>query len=327
VSGSGEIKPAYLIAGGDQAKIGAALSRLRARAEREGGAGALESFGPADGRGAPDAEALIAALPAMSLIDSRRYLVADRVERWSQSQVQRVAGSLADVPSDTTVVLVSRERAPRKLAEAVERCGGQLLTFEPPKARQLPRWVVAEAEARGFTLERDAARLLVDRLGERTARLASELDRLALWAGPRGEVSVADLDAMVADTSEAMIWSLADAVVERRRADALASAEQLAAQGESVSYLIYGVAGRLRRAIRAVAELEAGRPAREIERELGMSPYAARMLLRSVRDASLPELKAATRAMADLEWWTRGGSSYPDDVALALAVGRAAGGG
>jgi DNA polymerase III delta subunit len=71
-TGSGGIKPAYLIAGTDAGKIDAALSRLRARAEREGGPGALESFTPAAGPQAPDADALIAAIPSMSLMASRR---------------------------------------------------------------------------------------------------------------------------------------------------------------------------------------------------------------------------------------------------------------
>jgi hypothetical protein len=56
-----------------------------------------------------------------------------------------------------------------------------------------------------------------------------------------------------------------------------------------------------------------------------MHPYAAKMLLRRVRNTNGPALRAATCAVADLEWWTRGGSDYPDDVALALAVARASG--
>jgi DNA polymerase-3 subunit delta len=326
VAADAEIKPAYLIAGGDEAKIEAALSRLRARAEREGATGGLESFGPADGRGAPDADRLVAALPALSLIGSQRYLLADNVERWNPAQVERVAEAIAEPQPQTTVVLVSRERPARKLVEAVKRVGGEFLNYEAPKARELPRWLVREAGGRGFTLEPDAARMLIERLGDRTARLANELDRLALWSEPGGEVTLADLERMVVDTSEAAIWSLADAVIERRRDAALAVAERLSAQGESVSYVVASVAARLRRAVRAVVELDAGRPAKEIELSLGMHPYAARMLVRSVRDASPAELEAATCAIADLEWWTRGGSDYPDDVALALAVGRAAGG-
>ena len=72
----------YLIAGTDQAKIDATRARLRARAEGDGGAGALEVFEPSEGRGAPDHEALLAAIPAMSLTETRRYLLADGVERW-----------------------------------------------------------------------------------------------------------------------------------------------------------------------------------------------------------------------------------------------------
>lgn len=319
------IKPAYLIAGNDEAKIAAALSRLRARAEREGGPGALESFGPADGQGPPDADGLIGALPAISLLGSRRYLLADRVERWSRKQADAVAAALAEPAPETTVVLVAHERAPKALADAVKRCGGEVLAYEAPRARELPRWLIAEARARGFALDPEAARLLVGRMGESTARLANELDRLALWAGPDGEVGTVDLEEMVADTSEAMIWTLSDAIVERRVGDALAAAERLAAQGESVSYMVYGVAGRLRRALQALGELEAGRPAQEVQAGLGMSPYAAKMLLRSIRDASPAELRAATAAIADLEWWTRGGSDYEEGIALSLAVGEAAG--
>ena len=56
-----------------------------------------------------------------------------------------------------------------------------------------------------------------------------------------------------------------------------------------------------------------------------MHPYAAKMLVQRVRNTNRGALRAATCAVADLEWWTRGGSDYPDDVALALAVARAAG--
>ena len=53
-----EMRPLYLIAGTDGAKIDATRARLRARAESEGGVGALEVFEPGEGRGAPDHEAL-----------------------------------------------------------------------------------------------------------------------------------------------------------------------------------------------------------------------------------------------------------------------------
>lgn len=323
------LAPAYLLAGDDHGKLDQALAALRARAEREDGPGALESFG---GDGAPDADALLAAVPAMSLTAERRYLLADGVERWSAAPAKAVIAALASLPPDLTVVLVAREssprtKAPKGLAEAVEAAGGEVRRYEAPRARDLPRRLMADAERRGFRLEADAARLLVDRLGDSTTRLAVELDRLALWAGEGGSVDADDLAAMVADTSEEVVWALSDALVDRDRQAAAAAAARLTAQGEAVTPLVYQAAKRLREARLALAGLEAGRSAAELERSLPMHPYAAKLLLGRVRNTSQEALRAATCAVADLEWWTRGGSDYPGDVALALAVARATGAG
>jgi len=329
-SSAGAIKPAYLIVGTDEGKIDAALGRLRVRAEREGGPGALESFGSSEA--APDPEALLAAMPSMSLMAERRYLVADGVERWTAKQASVAAAALANLPPDVTVALVAREspprtRAPKALADAVKSAAGEVLRYDAPKARDLPGRLVAEAAGRGFRLDPDAARLLVDRLGENTMRLVTEIERLSVWAGPDGQVSMEDLEAMVVDTSEEATWALSDAVVTGDRASAVRAAERLSAQGAAITSIVYQAARRLRDAQLAATELERGTPPKEVESKLRMHPYAARMLVRSVRGGSAVRLRASTCAIADLEWWTRGGSEYPEDVALTLSVLRAAGAG
>jgi DNA polymerase-3 subunit delta len=319
------MKAAYLIAGSDEAKIGAAVRRLRARADAEGGAGALEVFEPLGGSG-PDPDALIAGLAALSLTASRRYLLADRVERWGAAQAGRVADALADVGPDTTVVLIARGKPPKKLVKAVDASGGEVLTYDAPRERDLPAHLVADARERGFELEPAAARLLVERMGTSTVRLANELARLQLWAGEGGEVGISDLEAMVADTSEEATWSLSDALVERRPDAAALAAERLVSQGEGVTGLVYAIASRLRQAQIAVSGLEAGGSPKQVASSLDMHPYAATMLVKRLRGASLDELRSAIATVSDLEVWCRGGSDYDESVALTLAVRRAAGG-
>ncbi len=332
-----ELKPLYLITGDDDAKIDAALRQLRARAERDGGPGSLESFSPQSGDAAPDLDGLLTAIPALSLVASKRYLLADRIERLNARQTAELADAIAALPPDVTVVLVERSSSGRErpsraksearkaLASAVERAHGEVLDYAAPRARDLPRHLMREAERRGFTLEREAAELLVARMGERTARLACELDRLSLWAGSDGSVTRADLEEMVSDTSEEVSWTLSDAVVDHDAAAALAAAERLRLQGETVTALVWQVAKRLRAAHAAVSGVQAGRPAAEVERSLGLHPYAAKILMRRLRGASVEAVRASACAMGDLEWWTRGGADYPEDVALTLAVRRAAG--
>jgi len=318
------MRPLYLIAGTDSAKIEATRSRLRARAEREGGPGALEVFEPVEGRGMPDHEALLAAIPAMSLVGSRRYLLADGVERWRERQVAAVAEQIAALPPDLTLVLIARGKAPAKLLGAVKAAKGEIHVFEAPRARDLPRALVADAKRLGFRLEPAAARFLVERMGTDPVRLRNELQRLALWAGEGGEVGADDLAEMVADTSEAAVWSLSDALLERDAAAALSLAERLLAQGESVTGLVYGLASRLRSACAAAARLERGEPPAEVEASLKMHPYAAKQLVRRLRDAEPAALRAATEALADLERWTRGEAEYGDELAFTLALRRMA---
>lgn len=319
-----DMKPAYLLAGTDESKLTAALSRLRARAEREGGAGALEDFSGAPGS-MPDVDALVGAIPAISLTASRRYLLADGVERWKAAQVKAMAAALEEGVPDVTVVLVSRGAAPKGLAEAVGKAGGDVLAYEAPKKRDLPSWLMAAARERGFSLDPQAARTLVARLGDGTARLATELDRLAVWAGDGGTVDAEDIELLTADNSERAGWTLGDAIVARDVEAAVASADALLEQGEAVTPLVYGMASRLRSAHQAATMLEEGVPAQKVEAALPMAPYPSKMLVKSVRGVDPAELADAIGAVADLEWWTRGGSDYDDRVAMTLAVRRAAG--
>jgi DNA polymerase III subunit delta len=320
-----EMRALYLIAGTDGAKIDATRARLRARAEREASADALEVFEPGEGRGMPDHEALLAAIPALSLMESRRYLLVDGVERWRERQLEAVATAVGELPPDLTLVLIARGKAPAKLVKAAKAAKGEIHEFEAPKAREMPRALVADAQRLGFRLEPAAARVLVDRMGASPVRLQHELGRLALWAGEGGEVAVADLEEMVADTSEAAVWALSDALLESDVAAALRIGERLIEQGENVTGLIYGLASRLRGACAAAAQLEEGVPPKQVESSLKMHPYAAKQLVARLRDADLADLRLATEALAELELWCRGGADYGDELALTLALRRVAG--
>ncbi len=320
-----DLKPAYLIAGEDEAKISRARGRLRDRAEREGGPGALELFEAGEGRRSPDGEALIASLAAISLIASRRYLLVDGVEGWGKADTQQAIEALAQVPPETTVALVAHGKAPAGLAKAVEGAGGDVLSFDVPRERDLPKQLVGEARELGFALEPGAARLLVERLGPRPMRLRTELERLALWAEKGGGVGPDDLESMVSDTSEEAIWSLADAVVAGDEGETMRVAERLVAQGEALPRIVYSLAPRLRQALRAATELEAGKPAGEVAKGLAMHPYAAKMLVSKVKGRSPEDLDASIRAFADLELWSRGGSDYAEGVAFTLTLRRAIG--
>src|SRR3954451_4078093 len=91
-------KSAYLIHGDDHGRVAERRARLRALAEREGGASGAEIFEGDEST----PEAVAAALSAMTFATGRRFLIVDGVERWRDKDIERhLAPLLAAMPPGT----------------------------------------------------------------------------------------------------------------------------------------------------------------------------------------------------------------------------------
>ncbi|MGP8252587.1 MAG: DNA polymerase III subunit delta, partial [Terracidiphilus sp.] len=84
------------------------------------------------------------------------------------------------------------------------------------------RWAVATAQAGGVKLEPDAARELVDALGADMMLVASELEKLLLYATGRGRITLGDVETMVLSAKQRSLYELTDAISAKDRVRALA---------------------------------------------------------------------------------------------------------
>src|SRR5581483_9036457 len=84
------------------------------------------------------------------------------------------------------------------------------------------RWVVSTAQEEQSRIEPDAARELVDALGADMMLIASELEKLLLYGGARGKITLGDVETMVLAAKQRSLYELTDAISSRDRARALA---------------------------------------------------------------------------------------------------------
>jgi DNA polymerase-3 subunit delta len=104
---------------------------------------------------------------------------------------------------------------------------------------ELRRYAVHEARqeaetlirAAGFRMDADALDLLVDALGADIARIAVEIEKLALYAGAR-TVGVDDVTGLVPDARSTTVFALVNALGRRDRARALEYLDTLTREGE-----------------------------------------------------------------------------------------------
>ena len=317
-----DLKPVYLIAGDDDAKIDAWRGRVRARAEQEHGPGGLEQFdGKVDGAGA-----VAAALATMTFAAGSRYLLAEPVEGWKADDVAELEPSLAAMPPDTVLVLIARGKGPAKLAKAVEAGGGEVRDYGAPKPWELPKWVIARAREEGLAMDAEGAKQLIQAVGTRQQQLQREVEKLRIGLHPRTQVTAADIDSLAAGDATAQVYDLADSIVAADLPGALALTEELTAADERPGRLTYRIVSRLRDVHRAVVLLDSGMPEQKAGSALGMPPWAVKRTLAQARKADREVLERALEAFAEFELESRGGGDrdLDEDTAFTMTLVSAA---
>jgi DNA polymerase-3 subunit delta len=293
--------PVYLLTGNDRPKIVRALRRLRARFGDE----SVEQL-TADSASGADAVAACNALGLFAAGEGGRLILVEGVERWKKADVDEVAAYLDDPVPGAVLALLALE-TPRSdaLAKAVAKTG-RVLTFDAPKPRDLPAWVLAQFQARGATVDQEAARALVEIVGDDLDALATEADKIATWAAGH-PIGRADVERLATPAREAAAWAITDAWGERDLPALLAATEAELHRRDA-----FGISTRLAahvalvRSVRLLAGEGVG--AREIAKRLKIHEFRVRKALSHADRYTQDELDAAVVHLAALDAAIKGAS-------------------
>ena len=184
------------------------------------------------------------------------------------------------------------------------------------------RWLFAEAEKQQIKLEQDAARELVDALGADMMLIASEFEKLSLYAGIKKLITLGDVETMVLAAKQRSLYELTDAISSKDKQRALILLDGLLNASDGGEDAAIGHLYMLARTFRQMLVIleKNVRDSRAIWQALWqgfrMPPFAAEDLIRQARRyKSKRELTRALRliARADLEL-----RSQPPDKKLVL---------
>jgi DNA polymerase-3 subunit delta len=311
-----ELKPVYLITGGDRPKIQRALRRLRTRI----GENAVEVLAASDAAGA-DA---VAACNSMGLLGGgRRLVIVENVELWKAADAKVLAEYLADPAPDTVLALVAAElKKDSALAKAAGKAG-EILTYDVPK-RRIGDWVSTQFKERGVQVDAEAARVLVEIVGENPEELASEVDKIATWAGS-DPVGVREIGELAAGCAEVPGYELTDAWGRRDLAGALTACQTLLERsGDPISRTVPALIGLLVAHVGRVRDCQAfaeeGLGPREAAARLKRHPFYVEKLYGQARNYGRDELRAAVVRLAELDHAVKGGSRLAVDLELERAL-------
>ena len=188
-----------------------------------------------------------------SLFASRALVIVLRVEDWARSATvpAAIAQAVANVPPENLLVFVEGAGdSERKHLNALRGACARIFALDGLAASELRPWAERHAARQGLALAVDAWDALFELPRLDTGEVFNELDKLAAWAGPGAKVSRADVDAIVHPAGGATLGQLADAVVERRAAQAMNCLLRALEGGETAGGVLFQLTTLLSGALR-----------------------------------------------------------------------------
>jgi len=262
----------YVIAGKESSRVNARCQELVDQLlEPEARMTGLLSV---DGAQASIAEVLDE-LRTMPFLTEQRVVVIKSAEEFV-SKNRPALEKYFDHPSTTGILIltVGSWLKSTKLAKKLPKAG-KLIDLVPPKRHELGRYLVDHArQASQKTLDRNAATLLVDLVGENLTQLYNEVDKLALFARDEKAITVRHVEALAGHNRVFGAFEVIEAMMAGQAMQAIARLRNMFAEDKSAEYTVVGAfAYHLRRLFSAKALLDKGE-----------APFAVAKKLRIWRD-------------------------------------------
>ena len=285
------LAPVYFIHGDETLLVNECADAIRAAA-RERGFGERQVFSADSGF---DWNSLLAASDSLSLFAEQRLLELRLPTGKPGKEGAKILREYADRPAPDTVLLIlsaKLEAAARrgKWVQALEGAGAGIAVW-PVDAAQLPAWIERRMGARGMRAERDALRLLAERVEGNLLAAAQEIEKLYLLHGP-GSLDYETIAELVTDSARYDIFGLVDCALSGDAVHAQRMLAGLRAEGVEPVLVLWALA----REIRTLASM-----ARAVQQG---TPLARALAAERVWDKRKPLISGVLQRIRGRQWWT-----------------------
>ncbi|HXF61907.1 MAG TPA: DNA polymerase III subunit delta [Caldilineaceae bacterium] len=256
----------------------------------------------------------------------------------AHAEAARFLNGLAEVGESSDLVLVEpsldKRRSPWKgfrlaqegappapgVQELVQAGQIQIEEQTTPDARSLPGWISQEAKTRRIAIEPQAVQLLAAFVGTNLRQIENELVKLATYARER-PITAEDVHLLVSDASEAMVWSLTDALSQRNPRAAMQALQGLRRGDANAFYLLTMIARQYRIMLKVKEAMRSQRGANEYDlaKQLGEKPYPIKKAMQQAAGYSFDELIGVLDRLLEADYAMKTGADPDTEIDLLIA--------
>lgn len=227
-------------------------------------------------------------------------------------------------PSGVLVLVVQTWLKTTRLAKMLAKVG-HLIAVEEMKPSQLPQYAASYAKeqyAKGF--ERGANQLLVELAGDNPGRIASEIDKLAVYVGEAKSISADDIEKLIGHNRMFNVFAVIDAITAGNAGVAVERLRKMFATDKDSRFTSVGAfAFQFRRMFNAKALLNDGMNAYQVAGKLRIWGNKD-AFFKQLRGLSLERIAGFISEVARIDHAIKTGQKTPE-AALEMLVMKMAG--
>jgi len=236
-----------------------------------------------------------------------------------QDDCQSLADYLLTVPESTVVVLVDGKISHKNPLLNALSAKAKVKSFPLLRKEQLIQWINNRVAERSGSISTAAVALLTDYVGSNLWIMASEIDKLLLFAEGKW-IEADDVRRVVSYVHEASVFNLVDAILEFRGGVAERLAEQLLQRGASPAYVLVMLTRQVRLIVRIKELKNQRRSEAEIMGRLEMtSPKHLRLTLEQASRYTLARLNGVYHKLLETDLSIKTGK-YDAELALNILI-------
>lgn len=232
---------------------------------------------------------------------------------------ERMVAFLERLPESACLVFSETAVDKRsKLFKAVTKVG-RAVEFVPLAEKALWDWAIGQMKKQGVQMERPVAARFFDYVGPEMENAARQLELLAAYVGPGGQVQVADMEAVCARSLEAKVFDLVGAVSRRQSQEAIQLYRQMLVQKESPLMILVLLGRQFRLMLQCKSLLSQGVSQADLAQRLGQKPFAIKQCVGFAKNFTVNGLKEAIAACVQADWDIKSGK-MKEDLAVELLI-------
>lgn len=254
----------------------------------------------------------LGAARTISFLGDQKLVVVRNLEDadWSDAEIKHLLEYAADpVPETCLVMTAAKADRKRKLFKALTKVAGAGECVAP-KDPVLINWLKDRAQAEGYSLTRDAAQMMLDRVGSKPGLLSGELAKILTYSGKTKSIKTSQVAEVVGDIKLEKAFALTDALKTRNADQAISLLRNQLHHGEQPVKVLGTIAWQFRMIWEVKHHQSKKLPRHQIAERMGAAPYAVEQAMKYTANFSVEDLRKGMHSLfqADRELKTTGKS-------------------